>query len=139
MVYSFLDHTADVKFLAEEESLEKAFIESAKALKETICGDIKILNQIQKTIEIEGIDIKNLLYKFLEEFIVLLDTEEFIFSEIENLEIDKESFKLKARVTGDKAENYIFTNDVKAVTYNDMDIIENKEKNLWKITVVLDV
>jgi SHS2 domain-containing protein len=107
------------------------------ALKETICGDIGILELEKREIKIEGTDLSNLLYKFLEEFIILLDSEDFMFSKIDPVVIDKEKLTLTATVTGDKGEHYSFTNDVKAVTYNDMTIKEEDGK--WIIRVLLDV
>jgi SHS2 domain-containing protein len=138
MSYHFLDHTADVKFVAEADTLENVFIESSKALQESICGKITILEQETKTIEIQGDNLENLLYKFLEEFLVLLDSEDFLFSKVNTLIIDPATFKLNATITGDKAENYKFTNDVKAVTYNEMIIEQDSAKN-WKTQIVLDV
>lgn len=139
MTYHFLDHTADVKFAVEAEKLEDAFIESSKALREAICGNITILEQETKKIEIQGTNLENLLYKFLEEFLVLLDSEDFLLSTISSLTIDKETFKLTATLTGDKADHYKFTNDVKAVTYSEMFVKFNEEKNIWQTQVVLDV
>ncbi len=139
MGYKFLDHTADVKFIAEEKTLESAFIESAYALKETICGDIGVLGQDKKNLEIKGTNLENLLYKFLEEFIFLLDAEDFLISKIDSLEIDETTNTLKARISGDNASNYKFTNDVKAITYSEMKIEKDKDKDIWKIIVVLDV
>lgn len=138
MTYRFLDHTADVKFIAEADTLENVFIESVKALQESICGKITILEQETKTLEIQGDNLENLLYKFLEEFLVLLDSEDFLFSKVTTLIIDPATFKLNATITGDKAENYKFTNDVKAVTYNEMIIEQDSAKN-WKTQIVLDV
>lgn len=138
MSYHFLDHTADVKFVAEADTLENVFIESAKALQESICGKITILEQETKTIEIEGDNLENLLYKFLEEFLVLLDSQDFLLSKVTKLSINPKSFNLNATITGDKAENYKFTNDVKAVTYNEMIIEQDSDKN-WKTQIVLDV
>jgi len=137
MTYKFLEHTADIKFVSEGSSLEEAFIEAAKALKETICGNIIILEQEIKEIEIKGNNMENLLYNFLEEFIVLLDSEGFLISTIKEITIDKASFILKAKIIGDKVNNYKFTNDVKAVTYNEMFVKEIGGK--WKTQVVLDV
>ena len=139
MTYHFLDHTADVKFIAEANTLENVFIDSAKALQESICGKITILEQETKTIELQGDNLENLLYKFLEEFLVLLDSQDFLFSKITTLTIDPQTFKLDATITGDKTGNYKFTNDVKAVTYNEMIIEQNPEKKTWKTQVVLDV
>lgn len=137
MKYKFLEHTADVKFLAEGKSLEGAFEASAMALKESICTKIKIKSKINKKISVGGSSLETLLYKFLEEFLVLLDSEDFIFSEIKKIEIDEKKFKLKAEISGDKTKNYKFTNDVKAITYSDMFV--NREKNKFLIQVVLDV
>ncbi|VVB80227.1 Protein archease [uncultured archaeon] len=136
-MYKFLEHTADVKFIAEGNSLEEAFLEASKALKEAICGDIKVLEQQTKEIEIEGDNLESLLYNFLEEFIVLLESEDFLISKITEIKIDQKNFILKAKVSGDKIDNYKFTNDVKAVTYNEM-FVKN-EKGKWRLQVVLDV
>ena len=54
---------------------------------------------------------------------------------IKDISIDNN--KLKCVVVGDSAENYKFTNDVKAVTYNEMVIGERKGK--FYCEVVLDV
>ena len=137
MTYTFLEHTADVKFKAEAKTLEEAFILSAEALNETIYGKIKILEQEEKTIEIEGKDLEGLLYNFLEEFLFLLDSEDFLVSKVKEIKIDQEKFKLHAKLLGDKSEKYNFTNDVKAITYNEMFV--KQEENLWKTQVVLDV
>ena len=139
MSYTFLEHTADVKFRAEGDSLDSLFVSSFQALRETICGDITILEQIEKEIEIKGKDLDGLLYSFLEEFLFLLDSEDFLASNIKSIEIDKENFKLKATISGDKAENYKFTNDVKAITYNEMFVKFDEEKKKWLSQVVLDV
>jgi SHS2 domain-containing protein len=135
--HKFLEHTADLKFLAEGNSLEEAFIESTKALKEAICGEIKILAQQTREINVKSDNLENLLYDFLEEFLVLLESEDFILSEIKEIKIDQKKFTLSAQVSGDKIDNYKFTNDVKAITYNEM-FIKN-ENNKWRIQVVLDV
>ena len=135
MSYKFLEHTADVKFRAEGLTIEELFVSVAEAMNETIRGDIKILEQKEKAFEVEGKDSVNLLYNFLEEFLFLLDAENFLVSKIKILEID--GTKLKCVVLGDDADNYKFTNDVKAVTYNDLDVGEF-EKGFF-CEVVLDV
>jgi len=104
------------------------------ALKETITRDGKINSEEEKEIEIEGEDKESLLYNFLEEFLFLLDSEDFILSDIKEIKI--EGNKLKAKVFGDKASNYNFSNDVKAITYSEMEV---KEKKQWVCQVVLDV
>jgi len=139
MGFKFLPHTADIKIVVEEKSLEKAFVTSALALKEVIADKIKVKAKIKKEIKVEGKDREALLYNFLEEFLYLVDAEYFILSEINKLKITKTKNKLSlyARVVGDNSLNYTFTNEVKAITYNDMFIKE--EKNKTTMQFVLDV
>jgi len=137
MPYKFLEHTADVKFRIESPTIEEMFSSAAKALNETIRGDIKIFEQEEKSFEIEGKDLEELLYNFLEEFLFLLDAEDFLISKIKSIQIDLENKRIKCAVTGDKADNYKFTNDVKAITYNEMFVKEKEGKFICE--VVLDV
>ncbi len=135
MSYEFLEHTADVKFRAEGSDLATMFLSAAEALNNTIRGDIKILQQEEKTIEVSGKDLENLLYRFLEEFLFLLDSDDFLVSRVQEISI--KGNKLKCKVSGDRAKNYKFTNDVKAITYSGMFVKEEKGKFVCE--VVLDV
>ena len=135
MGYSFLEHTADVKFRASGESLKEMFVFAAEAFNETVRGNIKILEQEERTFEVEGGDKMSLLYNFLEEFLILLEKDDFLVSKIKEIEVSNN--KLKCIVSGDSAGNYKFTNDVKAVTYSEMFVREKEKK--WECQVVLDV
>lgn len=135
MGYKFVSHTADVKFEAEGKTLEEVFMYSAEALFESIYDKLKISRKLEKNIEVEGEDNLSLLYSFLEEFLFLLDAENFVCSKIKDLKIYNN--KLTAIVVGDKASNYKFTNDVKAVTYSDMKVEMVKDK--WVAVGVFDV
>jgi len=135
MSYRFLEHTADVKFRAEGSTMEEMFSSAADALNETIRGDIPILEKEERSFEVEGKDIENLLYNFLEEFLFLLDADDFLVAKVKSIEITDS--KIKCVVIGDGAESYKFTNDVKAVTYNEMFV--RKENEQFECQVVLDV
>jgi len=146
MPYKFLEHTADIKIAAEEKNLEDAFKSSALAMREVIFDfeKIKVKSAFSRFLSIEGKDLGDLLYNFLEEFIYLLDADDFILAEIEDLEIVEnkqgkkiESYSLNAKILGDKAGNYKFTNKVKAVTFNEMFV--KKEGKSFKVQFVLDV
>ena len=137
MTYKFLDHTADVLFEVEGENLEELFTECANALNETIHGNVKIIEQVKKPIKIKAENLESLLYKFLEEFLFLLDSENLIFDRVENIIIDGKKFTLNAVLIGDHAEKYHFTNDVKAITFNNMEITKIGGK--YNTKVLLDV
>lgn len=139
MKFEALEHTADIKFKAYGDSLEKAFENAALALKEAIAEKIKVKALIKREIKIKEKDLQSLLYSFLEEFLYLLDANDFLLSKIKNMKIteDDSGFSLIAMAIGDNASNYKFTNDVKAVTYNEMTIKKTGYKYILQF--VLDV
>jgi SHS2 domain-containing protein len=137
MGYSFLEHAADVKFRAEGETIQDVFVFAVEALNDTIRGDIEISEEVEKVVEIEGSDKVSLMRDFLSEFLVLLDSEDFLVSRVKEIEIDDEG--LRCVVLGDSAEKYSFTNDVKAVTYSEMYVREKEDGKGWECQVVLDV
>lgn len=143
MAYKFLEHTADLKILVEESNLDEAFKTSAIALKQAMAENVEVKSKITRLITIEEKDINDLLYKFMEEFIYLLDAENFLMSEIIDLEVNKDNKKngyvLSATISGDNADNYRFSNDVKAITFNEMKVIEDIKNNKCTIKIVLDV
>ena len=71
----------------------------------------------------------------------MLDAEGFLVSSVNNLKINKEleGFSLVASVSGDESKKYKFSNDVKAITYNEMLITENPKGEGMLIQFVLDV
>ncbi len=142
MGYKFLEHTADLKVSVEEKSLEGAFISAALAMRQAIAENIKVNGTSSRIIASEGRDLEDLLYKFLEEFLFLLDAENLLLAEIEDLEIsgdEKTGYNLSAKILVDKASNYQFSNDVKAITFNDMFVKDDKKNNKAKLQFVLDV
>src|SRR3989338_4802863 len=127
--YRYLEHTADAKFQAFGRSLDEAFKNSALAMLNLMCKSEAIKLKQEKKISVNGKDLKALLYNWLEELLFLLDSENFIAGKIKNLEISgKESnYKLEAMISGNNASAYKFFGEVKAVTYNDMSIKEEKK------------
>ncbi len=133
MKFKFLEHKADVKFQAFGNSLEECFKNATLAFTSVMIDYKKIKPKIHKKISVKGTDLKNLLYNFLEELIILIDAENFISSKVKFLKIKK--LTLKAELIGDEISNYEVHNHIKAVTYNEMKI---KEKP-YMIQVVLDI
>ncbi|MEK6926528.1 MAG: archease [Nanoarchaeota archaeon] len=135
MKFKFLSHTADIKFQAYGETLNKVFENSALALLHSI-HEGKIKSKRKRNFSVKGKDLESLMYNFLEEFLYLIDAEHFIASKVKaKLSQDKKT--LSAEISGDKAENYNIEMHVKAVTYNDMFV--KKIKNQWAAQVVVDV
>ncbi len=137
--YRFLNHTADAKFQAYGNSLEEAFKNAAEATANLMWSTRKVRPRIKRKVNITGKDREQLLVKFLEEILFLLDSDDFMVCSVEELSIKKEKadYALEAWFLGDKVsdESEIF-GSVKAVTYNDMII---KGNDHYLIQVVVDI
>lgn len=137
--YRFLEHTADAKFQAFGKTLEEAFTNAALATASLIWDWEKVEKKIEHKVEIEGKDLKQLLSSFLEEIIYLLDSKMFLLSFAEKVRIEKKGnrYALKAVFKGDKySEEYKIYGDVKAITYDEMEIEDNDH---FMVQVVVDI
>ena len=138
--YEYLPHTADVKFRAYGKTLEEAFTNAAFALYNIMVKTDKVEQIIKKDITAEGEDLQSLLQQFMEQFIILLDTDNFFLSEINKISIKKigDKYSVTAVVVGDEAKNYeTIGPQVKACTYNSM--IVKQEGKQWAVQVVIDI
>ncbi len=139
--YKYLPHTADVKFRAYGKSLEEAFENSAFALYNVMVDTKKVKAKVTKKIAAEGSDLPGLLQSFLEQFIILLDTDNFFLSTVNEILIKKSSsgsYSLTAAAAGDEAKNYeTIGPQVKACTYNSMFVKQEGKK--WTVQVVVDI
>ncbi|MBD3313206.1 protein archease [Candidatus Woesearchaeota archaeon] len=125
--YRFLEHTADAKMQAFGKDLEEAFSNAALGMFSLMFEPEKVEPKTEKEIDVEGKDRQALLYNWLEELIFLLDSDGFLLHEVKKLSI--EGSRLHAVITGDKiSDKYESHGDVKAVTYNEMDITQKPGK-----------
>ncbi len=134
MNYEFFDHTADAKFRAYGETLEEAFSNAALAMMSLMFDPSP--GVVEKKIEIEGNDQKSILYNFLEELLFLIDTEGFITVKVKDLLFTKGGCiaTLSGRIMDKKTHQH---GEVKAVTYNSMEI--GKDKGKVYVQVVVDM
>ncbi|MCX6711232.1 MAG: archease [Candidatus Woesearchaeota archaeon] len=134
--YIFLPKTADAKFQASGRNVEEALSNAAYAMF-SLMVDAKVGEKEEKNINLSAADIEHLAVNFLEELLFLIDSESFILSRIKSIRIQKKGkYTLTAAVTGDNLKNYKFREVVKAVTFNELKISEEKGKAV--IQMVLD-
>lgn len=133
----FLEHTADVKYEAYGKDLNEAFENAAIAVHKIITQD-KVKAKIKKEIKIKSKTKRALLYDFIEEIVILMDTTGLLISKAKvNIEGEENNYRLNAVIQGDLYKNYECHGAIKSMTYSDMEILEEKGK--VKITVVLDI
>ena len=123
--FRFLDHTSDAKFRAYGRTLEEAFANAALAVASLMWDPAEVEPKVNHLVDVRGLDLEQLLVRFLGEVIYIFETRRFLAADVDDLTIDKENggFRLRAVFRGDDTpEKYAVFGEVKAVTYNEMRI-----------------
>lgn len=133
--FEILEHTADGKFRAFGKSREEQFGNAVLAMFSFMFELKQLKPKKKRQVTATGRDEKALLYNWLEEFLVLLDTDAFIPCQIEDIKISKtkSGFEIKGIIRGDDVGKHKHIGSVKAVTYAEMEI----EKDFVQVVVDL--
>lgn len=136
--FKFIDiTTADVAFIAYGKSLNELFENAALAMFEEMINTSQVEPKEKIKISIEGVDLNSLLFRFLNELLVYVDSKGMAFSRF-NVRVDEKNFKLNAECFGEKiTEKHETRTEVKAATYHGMKI--EKKNGLWQVRVILDI
>jgi len=134
-------HTADVLIVARGRTLEEAFEQAAKAVYEVMTDTSKVDPRVEKTIEDTGFDLYNLLYRWIEDLLIITDSEGIVFSKFKVEEIAKvnDEWRIRAKAWGEEfnPEKHEHRTIVKAMTYSMMEI--RREDGCWRIQFVVDI
>jgi SHS2 domain-containing protein len=138
-VFEYFSHTADVGIKVNARDLKELFAESAKAVFNLITDISKVRPEEEFVIEEDGIDLENLLYRWIEDLIALHDSKNYVFSKFEVIELDMQGMRMKARVYGEKfdRERHLQGIVVKAMTYSQMSIVSTSDG--YMATFVVDI
>ncbi|MFH8038625.1 MAG: archease [Candidatus Aenigmatarchaeota archaeon] len=141
-MYKFLEDIsiAEIAFEVREKSLENLFRDAALALTNIQIRNLeKIEKKEKREIVIEEENIENLLFNFLQELVVLKDSERLLFNEYQ-IRIEKnDKFKLIAIAFGEEInyEKHDLIADVKGISLHKFEV--KKENNEWVARVVVDI
>ncbi|MDO8480942.1 MAG: archease [Nanoarchaeota archaeon] len=137
--FEFFEHTADAKFKAYGKTLEEAFSNAARAMYTIITDISKVKPKKSYLVEVSAKKKESLLFDFISKLVYLTDTEGFLLSDVQTLKIIPmdSSYSLNAVLLGDVAGLHELSTQVKAPTYSDMFIKE--EKGLVTLQMVLDI
>jgi SHS2 domain-containing protein len=133
--YSFEEHTSDVIIVARGKTLERAFEYIAKGLMEIMTNPSQIDIKEKKELKVNGFDLENLLYRWVEEFLYLFDAEGFLAREIKVEKIEKlnEEYLVNGVAYGERynERKHESRTHVKAPTYSQINV--TRESDLWKL------
>lgn len=136
--FRFLEHTADIKFKVWGKTIEKIFENTALALNDFASKGQPIKDKVKKKFKIVGRGYDELLYRFIDGIIYLMDAENFILANAKvKIKEDKKGVELEAFVYGDKVENYENLDYMKSATYSEMSI--ERIEGGWEAQAVVDV
>ncbi len=137
--FEFLEHTADLKFIAYGKTLADCFQNSAKAMFSAIVDPKSIEERYTKGIKLEAETLEILLHDFLSELLFLSETRELFFKEF-HVSIDRnKKYRLRAELAGEKFNpgKHEIKTEIKAVTYHEM-LIEERDRG-WIAQVLCDI
>jgi|SRR3989344_3217503 len=135
--FEFLEHTADIKIRVYGKTLGGIFENIVLALSSYIAKDVKVRNKIKKKILIESKNNEELVYRFIDELLFLLDAENFIACK-SSVKMNLKDGKIECELEGDDTRKYKGLNHVKAATYAEMYVKQLKNKS-WEAQFVIDV
>ena len=132
---------ADAAIEVNSDSLEGIFIDSGKALTNTMVDDLKSIKTNQKyTFKVESQERDLLLFEFLEKLVIEKDANQMLFSEFEvKINQTNEKFMVSVIAHGEHIDydRHELCADVKAVTLHKFSL--TKEKENWKAAMILDI
>ena len=143
MPYRYIDDVsmADAAIEVNSDSLEGIFVDSGKALTNTMVDNLKSVKTNQKyTFKVESHERDLLLFEFLEKLVIEKDANQMLFSEFE-VKINQTSKKFMVSVIAHGEhidyDRHELCADVKAVTLHKFSLTREKEN--WKAEMILDI
>jgi len=141
--FSYGEHTADVLVIVRGRDLKELFEIAAKAVYEIITDTVKVEPRTKVVIDVDGLDLYNLLYRYIESLLYYTDAEGLVFSKFKVHELIQESedlWKLHSGAWGEvfDPQKHEHRTIVKAMTYSQMRI-EKDEEGCYSATFVPDI
>jgi len=136
-MYRFIDHTADIAFEVEAESLEKLIEDATVAFYSafTYLDRIDESEVMEVVIEEESPD--TLLFSWLNELLYIFDTHHFAGREVEVRTAKNDVFRAQGIIRGGKLSPEKVRLEPKAITLHNFRV-EKTEKG-WRAFVVVDI
>lgn len=138
--FEWVDHPADVGFIAYGQDLGEAFENAALALTEIIADSDKIGPSEEVELEVVAEDTEALLYDWLDNLLYLFGAENFLGSRFEIEEFSaNDKFELKGKAWGERhdPERHGYGTEVKAITYHMMEV--NCDRGKCSVRVIVDI
>lgn len=129
--FRYLDHMSDVIVEAYGHTLEHAFANSARGLVNVMFEISEVSPDIKIEINADGYDLKNLLYNWLEQIILIIQIDKVVVSDLQvNIYERNGIYTINGVARGEhiNLEKHHYKVEVKAVTYHEMAIKQSSKE-----------
>jgi protein archease len=135
--FEILDHTADIGIIVHGEDLKSLFENAGEAFFHLITDLKKVRLRTERKIEIKGEGLERLMVDWLNELLYLHDVENLLFKRFNVESVGEEGLKAKVRGEVFQEEVHVIKTGVKAVTYHQLEV--RQEKGGWRAQIILDL
>ncbi len=134
-----LEHMTDALIEVEADTLEHAFELAAKALIDVMIDVDKVDSKEEFSVSVEGHDLENLLYNWLEYVMIMLVSDHIALNRFRVSIINESGYTLDAKLYGEplNLDKHNYKVEIKGVTYHMMSI--QKEGDRYRLTFLLDL
>jgi len=140
--FRFLEHTADAYVEVWGETLEELFEYAAISMFEVMVDTRSVEPKYGYDVKVSGMDLENLMYKWLEEWLIIHSIENVVFSKFKVFNIvkgEENTLTILGKGWGEPLDydRHDVKTEVKAVTYSNMMI--RKMDGKWLARIVFDI
>jgi SHS2 domain-containing protein len=135
--YEAFDHTADIGLHAYGSTLPELFVNAAAGMESLMVAPEQIEARVSREVSAEGHDLVALLISWLNELILLFDTDYLLLNEFRIS--DFTGTHLRATVSGEPydATRHDLSSAIKAVTWHEASV--GSETEGYKARVIFDI
>lgn len=136
--WEYLDHTADVQIHSWGTTLNQAFGSCIVGMFAYMVEIDEIDNDLEMDFVADAHDLHSLLFNTLDQSLYLFHTESFVVKQILFKTLDIDNFRVSAVVRGGlfDATRHSQGTEVKAITYSNMQIVQNENGNVDTYVIV---
>ncbi|KKQ23428.1 hypothetical protein A2999_00200 [Candidatus Wolfebacteria bacterium RIFCSPLOWO2_01_FULL_38_11] len=138
--YEILPHPAELRLRIYGKTIEELFSSATEAMAQILSptamkSELRIKN-LELRIKLKSIDINSLLVDFLSEILAKSQINKCVYLVVSSkYKVVREKHEFQAELTKYPVEK--FDEDIKAITYEDLDI--KKIKGIWLTNLVFDI
>ena len=135
--FRFLDHTADLGILVFGGDLEELFTNAGEAFFTIITDLRRVRESTERIIRVESTNLEDLMVNWLGELLYLHDVDGLLFRSFSIDELRDGTMKARARGEAFNEGRHVIKTEIKAVTYHQIEVKE--EKGRWRARIIFDL